>query len=195
MAQSNIFSDEENLFRWIKCCRTTEESVDSDSDDEIESELEKIQEISDVEEDDKSTNNLDQKSTDLDVNKTILYLAKASALEPSLTKKTPTLPQIYWRRYRYFLRSPKVHYIYEVLFYVIFLILFSYTLLCEFNFYEEGFVINENYSRDFNSTLIDIEEPQKIRRILLPALSEIFLIFWIFTFIIGEIFEVFTFSI
>ena len=146
-----------------------------------------------MEADDTSTNDLDQKSTDLDVNKTILYLARASALEPSLTKKTPSLPHIYWSRYRYFLRSPKVHYIYEVLFYVVFLILFSYTLLCEFNFYEEGFVINANYSREINFTLVDNEEPQKIRRILLPSLAEIFLIFWIFTFIIGEIFEVFKF--
>ena len=42
----------------------------------------------------------------------------------------------YWNRYKRFLQSPRVHFVYDATFYLIFLLFFSYIILCEFGFYE-----------------------------------------------------------
>ena len=38
----------------------------------------------------------------------------------------------YWKRYRSFMNAPKVHFVYESISFFLFILLFSYVLLCEF---------------------------------------------------------------
>ena len=80
-------------------------------------------------------------------------------------KKKQTKWATYISRFKRFSNSPRVHFVYEKTFFVIFLLLFSYMILCEFTYYdkEELFLQNETslYSRmensSFNSVLISIE--------------------------------------
>lgn len=52
-------------------------------------------------------------------------------------KKRQSKWTTYWSRYKHFVQSPCVHFVYDALFYVVFLFLFSYMILCEFTYFEE----------------------------------------------------------
>lgn len=61
----------------------------------------------------------------------------------------------YWNRFKSFAHSPRVHFVYDASFYIIFLMLFSYMILCEFNYYEtidEEIIEYENNSASANLT-------------------------------------------
>ena len=99
---------------------------------------------------------------------------------------------IYWSRYRIFVKTPKVHYIYEIIFYLVFLVLFSYTILCKFNYYtangEQHLDDMHNLSNSSdNSTLTNADNNMRIAD---PSAFEYTLIVWILLFIIDEIYQV-----
>jgi hypothetical protein len=111
---------------------------------------------------------------------------------------------IYWKRYTTFFKSPKVHYAYEVLFFVAFLMLFSYTMLCEFNFHEEIDELFQNSltvnisnltessyfasNNSINATRLTAKRKIKLTRLLL---TEYILIFWVFSFMADEFYQLY----
>jgi hypothetical protein len=52
-------------------------------------------------------------------------------------KKKQTRWATYASRFKRFSNSPRVHFVYEKTFFVVFLLLFSYMILCEFTYYEK----------------------------------------------------------
>jgi hypothetical protein len=44
--------------------------------------------------------------------------------------------QLYSKRYKNFVKSPRVHFVFDAAFFTMFIILFSYMMLCEFTFYK-----------------------------------------------------------
>ena len=97
---------------------------------------------------------------------------------------------VYWKRYNSFIKSPKVHFFYDTLFYIIFLMMFSYMLLCDFNYYTITKEIiftdeirsfgNSTHAFSMNSTVIT----QK--KVHAPNVIEYILVFWIVSFIFEE---------
>ncbi len=86
-------------------------------------------------------------------------------------------------RYGNFFRAPKVRFIYEHLFFVLFLMLFSYTLLCKLSYHED--VADKSNSTHTNLSGLDTESVQN--SIGTPVWQEYLLCFWI----LGMIFEEF----
>lgn len=130
-------------------------------------------------------------------------------------KKKQSKWSTYWSRYKRFVHSPRVHFVYDAVFYIVFLMLFNYMILCEFNYYEEEIVdyntLNEHgshrYARSVNITTqsplnstnrtnnefyqkfnssIKNTEIGKIKKVKLPSWIEYLLIYWIFAFMAEE---------
>ena len=111
--------------------------------------------------------------------------------------------KIYWKRYFGFTTSPRVHFVYDTLFYTIFLIIFSYMLLCEFKYYGEEISFS---NETLNST--DISEKNNSTEYLIgkfyfthgaityekmvqmPTFIEYLIIFWIISFFAEELNQV-----
>ncbi len=113
-------------------------------------------------------------------------------------EKKKSFIQIYWSRLKGFLNAPKVHFVYEESFFVFFLVLFSYVLLCEFNYYgyESEEIKSTTIQNDENSTisLLNFTEESKemstMKKIIGPSIAEWILMFWVFSFIFDELFQV-----
>jgi hypothetical protein len=116
-----------------RCCRVDESSSSSDSESEFSS--------------DDSVNSRDREASEdqEDSNSTKFELKRPIKSKRIKTKIKQSKWSTYWSRYRRFVHSPRVHFVYDALFYVIFLIMFSYMILCEFDYYEE----TEKESNDF----------------------------------------------
>ena len=78
-------------------------------------------------------------------------------------KKKQTRWATYTSRFKRFSNSPRVHFVYEKTFFVVFLLLFSYMILCEFTYYEtvetyifdrqiRNFTFNESIKAEPNIT-------------------------------------------
>ena len=94
----------------------------------------------------------------------------------------------YWNRYKSFVNSPRVHFINEAIFNTIFLIIFSYMMLCKFYYYEridEDFMQSHNGSIFLNTSTQHMTE-KEIRIVRMPTYIEYLLIYWIFSFIFEE---------
>lgn len=121
--------------------------------------------------------------------------------------KTSTLTskfRLYTIRYRSFINSPRVCFIYDTFFYLVFLLLFSYMILCNFVYYvdddNEDEVNFKNGSKSMfaNSTHADLlssEKEESQKQISAPSWMEWVLISWVLTFIIEEIRQVIFLSI
>jgi len=92
----------------------------------------------------------------------------------------------YWNRYLSFVASPKVVFYYESVFYLAFLALFSYVLLCKFNYNsDDADSIEPNMT---TSLLFRNSSDDKLAGSIPSFWSpESFLIFWVFWFIVDEI--------
>lgn len=99
--------------------------------------------------------------------------------QPTEKKPVPSRFRIYWKRYRYFIDSPRVHFFYETLFYSIFLGLFSYMLLCDFEYYENKTDLFLNITENYTNY-------SKIEHLKKPAFSEYLIIFWVLMYLIEE---------
>jgi hypothetical protein len=109
--------------------------------------------------------------------------------------------QTYWSRLKAFWSSPKVHFVYEESFFVFFLILFSYVLLCEFTYHaydrEPPVEMTTAEEATFNSSAelftsrADSSEAMGLaKRRIGPSISEYVLMFWVFTFVVDEMVQV-----
>ena len=91
--------------------------------------------------------------------------------------------EIYWKRYQSFTESPKVHFFYDTIFYATFLLIFSYMLLCDFNYYklvEERLFLEENTTANFSQSQ---EGPLiTVRAVQTPTFIEYLVTFWIISF-------------
>ena len=82
--------------------------------------------------------------------------------------------------------------------YIFSLVLFSYVLLCEFNYYgyESEEIKSTTIQNDENSTisLLNFTEESKemstMKKIIGPSIAEWILMFWVFSFIFDELFQV-----
>ncbi len=96
--------------------------------------------------------------------------------------------EIYLKRYDSFIKSPRVHFVYDTAFYTAFLLLFSYVMLCDLSYYdtknEETFLRNSSFIRIQNETYF---EKNIVKN---PSSLEYLLIFWIFSFICEEFSQV-----
>jgi hypothetical protein len=88
-------------------------------------------------------------------NERLSIISTNSNNEIEKTNKKQKEYSTYLFKYKNFMCSPKTNFVYETVFYVLFLLTFSYFLLCEFKYYDH-FEINENYNNTRNDTLIDI---------------------------------------
>lgn len=98
-----------------------------------------------------------------DNNSTRRKRRRARRAKSKQRKKRESKWTTYWNRYMKFVHSPRVHFVYDAMFYCVFLFLFSYWILCEYE-YEESVesksavtldsTINGRYARftDSNST-------------------------------------------
>ena len=106
-----------------------------------------------------------------------------------------TIKKSYSERYKSFINSPHVHFVYETFFYILFLLLFSIIMLSKFNYYED---VNEspasfNSSEDsFNSSdlLVSFMKKPMHKRLAKPSQLEYVLIAWVLSYLIDEIFQV-----
>jgi hypothetical protein len=130
-------------------------------------------------------------------------------------KKCQSKWKTYCQHYKQFVNSPCVHFVYDAFFYIIFLMLFSYMVLCEFTYYDNNDELNKEIGSNMNDSLatnvsfifnhqngtnqshtspsidnfVDIEEePERV--IKKPALIEYILIYWMISLIIDEIRQV-----
>ena len=99
---------------------------------------------------------------------------------------------VYLKRYDSFIKSPRVHFVYDTLFYTIFLLLFSYMLLCDLNYYaissEEEIVTTNgtlNTTANMGNSTYNIK-----KQVQGPSSVEYILIFWIIMFIGEELSQV-----
>jgi len=109
-----------------------------------------------------------------------LIVAPVSAINTQESKRNCL--EIYWNRYLSFAASPKVAFVYEAVFYVAFLFLFSYVLLCRFNYSENDTTEATNMTNLYaNASSLVVES-----RPSLPSWPELVLIFWVLSFIVDE---------
>ncbi len=190
MAIHSEYSDENDIFRWCKCgSQSQRHAVSQDEDETIKM---------DFVVDDLNTNKIEENTSDHE---------NEMNNESYIISSKKSLFNIYWSRYRTFVKTPKVHYAYEFIFYAVFLLIFSYTLLCKLNYYEEDIIkFNENKSNESNNynysenSQIELNATQYLnlnetiqnneKIIAMPSSFEYVLIIWIILFFIDEIYQV-----
>ena len=105
----------------------------------------------------------------------------------------------YFRRLKqFFTESPRITFVYDSFFDLLFLVLFSYTLLCEFCYYTPSSMKNNVHDQHSNISTTTANNASTIgdqmRRngatIVYPSFMEYVLIFWIFTLSVDEIYQV-----
>ena len=96
----------------------------------------------------------------------------------------------YWDLYKRFVHAPRVHFVYDAFFYILFLTLFSYTVLCELQFNTQVYV-KETSNNESNSTRFLPSKFVARTVVKSPSICEYLLIYWIFSFIMEEFRQVF----
>lgn len=87
---------------------------------------------------------------------------------------------VYIKRYKNFVNSPRVHFVFDASFFIIFLMLFSYMMLCKFTFEEEVEIRNKST----NESSSDAGQVVMIKTV--PSFIEYFLLFWVVSLFIEE---------
>ena len=104
--------------------------------------------------------------------------------------------EIYLKRYDSFIKSPRVHFVYDTAFYTAFLLIFSYVMLCDLSYYdtenEKTFLGNSTFDENTNVTFIRIQNETYFEKNIVknPSSLEYLLIFWVFSFICEEFSQV-----
>ena len=98
--------------------------------------------------------------------------------------------KIYIQRYKNFVKTPKMQFIYETFFYLLFLMLYSYIMLCKFNYYDDNMEsrITNATNRSDSGVGRNIGGPERI--LAGPSCSEYILILWIMFYTIDEFHQV-----
>ena len=173
----NMDKKEANLVPLI--CRNEESSSSESSDESTDNEEPLTSSIISIDNDTRINTNELKKVNRTKVSKQL--------------KKKQTKWSTYWSRYKRFVDSPRVHFTYDAIFYIIFLALFSYMILCEFDYYisednKSNDTIESNNSSNFNYSNQTTKITEKI--VKTPSYIEYLLIFWVIAFIIEEIRQV-----
>jgi len=123
----------------------------------------------------------------------------------SLPRRFKSKIKTYLKRYEYFIKSPKTRFLYDTLFYMTFLSIYSYMLLCEFSYFEEeNFLPNSKEANSSNeeisnSTLINNSDNSSIsfrsvddsnRSAKSPKIIEYIITIWVLSFFVEEIKQV-----
>jgi len=93
----------------------------------------------------------------------------------------------YLFKYKNFMCSPKTNFVYETVFYVLFLLTFSYFLLCEFKYYDHS--LKKNNNKINNTLIINISSIYINEKLASVSWIEYFLTYWIVSFLFRLIFE------
>lgn len=103
-------------------------------------------------------------------------------------KEKMTKFELYYKRYRHFVDSPRVHFVYETFFYIIFLSLFSYMMLCDFNYEENGEESTLTNPINFTNESISKNNNEGLnwKSVKNPNITEYIITFWIISFVIEE---------
>ena len=153
-------------------CITDTSSCSSSSDESTDSDLFKS-EIN-------TFNNSNKKS--FSINRAKKFTKKAK-------KNKQTRWSTYWNRFKRFLHSPFVHFIYDTIFNLVFLILFSYMILCEFTYYEKLNEYVELNSKLNATSFIPNNRTYNyisINKVKTPSWIEYLLVYWMFAFMMEE---------
>lgn len=160
-----------------RCCTnedTSSSSEEETSDESIDGQLAKFDDLNKVE------------------YRTIRRLRKSGR-----TKKQSKL-STYWDRFKHFVKSPRVHFVYDAFCFSLFLLLFSYMILCEFTYYENIEIevpvnqINSTFVSNFSnlSSIVPntniIYEKKIVKDIKKPSYIEYILIYWMVAFMAEE---------
>ena len=112
--------------------------------------------------------------------------SKASENYP-IASRFWTIFHVYLKRYKNFVTSPKVHFIFDAVFFTFFLLLFSYFMLCEFTLFKEE---DDDFSGrnvsvilQSNTTRIHTDQTKTISK---PSRIEFVLLFWIISLLVEE---------
>lgn len=130
-----------------------------------------------------------------DINK-VEYRSIRRSKKSGRTKRK-SIVATYWDRFKHFVKSPRVHFVYDAFCFSLFLLLFSYMILCEFTYYENVLIevpinmINSSFinnSSNLSAPLpqIPITEKQMVKEIKKPSFIEYVLIYWMFAFMAEE---------
>jgi hypothetical protein len=126
-------------------------------------------------------------------------------IKKSLPKRAKLKIKTYLKRYEYFIKSPKTRFLYDTLFYMTFLSIYSYMLLCEFSYFEEEIFLqnsieaNSSNEEIDNLTLINNNDNNTIgfrsfddsnRSATSPKLIEYIITIWVLSFFVEEMKQV-----
>lgn len=181
---SKSIFDNDN-FNWCKC------KSEEDDDDDVDLSDDELSDTSLVENEDHEL----AENQVMQAKKFIPEIAAPdSAMRDEELKKN--IFEVYWNRYTSFIAAPKVHFVYETIFYFLFLVLFSYVILCEFNYtgmVAETQLINKTFldnSTSFYHNISSKLEPIMVKKVIGPSIAEWLLMFWVFSFIFDEVHQV-----
>ena len=173
------------------CITDTSSGSSNSSDESTDSELFKS-EVNSV----SSANHTHKQKTTIINNNNQHQRSKKYTKRIKVAKQTKW--STYWNRYKRFLHSPLVHFIYDTIFNAVFILLFSYMILCEFTYTEtakELIEINKN-ATNLNdlSQIITISNRTysyiQVNRLKSPSWIEYLLVYWMFTFMMEELRQV-----
>ncbi len=77
----------------------------------------------------------------------------SSVEQGTFFQKISRYAHIFTKRYKCFVNSPKVHFIFDAAFFTVFLIMFSYLILCKFTFYKVNTMKSEKIAESEKETI------------------------------------------
>ena len=98
--------------------------------------------------------------------------------------------KIYLQRYKNFVKTPKMQFIYETFFYLLFLMLYSYIMLCKFNYHEDNLESRNTNETNRSYSGVGRNMERQERLLAGPSFSEYILILWIIFYTIDEFHQV-----
>jgi len=118
---------------------------------------------------------------------------RLSALKIHPLSDRPNSETGYWDKFWNFILAPRSHFVYESVFFLFFLLTFSYLMLCEFHFFKPN--TNEQIRLDFdNQTIFSVapivQMPTNHKKSIAdPHWLEYIVIAWVFAFCCQEVFQ------
>lgn len=211
LANNQVDDDKKDAHLMPRCCRKDDSSSSSEGDSSDDDSTDTDNESNFYNEFESVT------STMYETNLSHKLSTKMVTAPKKFKKKKKYVRRSKWstyvNRYLDFVQSPRVHFVNDTIFYMIFLMLFNYMILCEFNYYEtvdaylpinstetESFenqtVIENNSTTDANQTIEYVTigpqlfEKVQIVQLKQPSIIEYILMYWIFCFIAEEVRQV-----
>ena len=193
-----VFYKEANL---MPKCFSRSKEVDSADNEDVESDVDDVDAEKHLDEE----LNVNKRSTilqNIDTNEAKKFIINNKRSISQVRNQEVKLSWLrtYINRYKNFIKSPRVHFINEAIFNILFLMLFSYVMLCEFNYYEMSSSENRYSENSTNLTTLssdggsvggsvggdDDVKISLIRKVKSPTIYEYVLIYWVIAFVVEE---------